>query len=88
MGDSTISLHNLRQYVVICTGKKFCLELPVCSFQHCPLIQATLAKFACEDVVRGIIESLDGVKVDNNHCSYLIHPGSYFIIEDIQAGQA
>ena len=46
------------------------------------------AEFACEGVVRGIIESLVGVKVDNNHYSYLIYPGSYFILEDIQVGQA
>ncbi|KAJ7400839.1 hypothetical protein BTVI_101645 [Pitangus sulphuratus] len=55
---------------------------------HCPLIQSILTEFTYEDVVRDSVKSLAEVKVDSIHCSPLIHPSSFFIIEGNQVGQA
>lgn len=54
---------------------------------HHPLIQSTLPEFAYEDAVRDSVKSLADTKVDNIHCSSLIHSDSCFITEGSGASQ-
>lgn len=56
---------------------------------QCPLIQSTLLEFVYKGIVRDSVEFPAEVRVDNNHCSPLVHPGGICLIaEGSQVGQA